>query len=86
MYEKMKCLVAEDGLAPSAYRGKSTMISAISRPACDRAGCCGMWGNGYQEERKMKEILMEVILHLPHDTILRLFPLSRHCHFAGVLT
>lgn len=66
--------------------GKSTVISAISRPACDWAGCCGMWGNGYQEERKMKEILMEVILHLPHDTILRLFPLSRYCHFAGVLT
>lgn len=42
-----------------------------------------------RQERERKDDtngLQAVSLYLPHDTILRLFPLSRHCHFAGVLT
>ena len=67
--------------------GKSTVISAISRPACGRAGVCDAGGNRQERERRDDTNgLQAVSLYLPHDTILRLFPLSCHCHFAGVLT
>lgn len=42
MYEKTKTFVAEDGLAPSAYRGKSTMISALSPPSLWPGEMCVM--------------------------------------------
>lgn len=39
-----------------------------------------------RERRDDTNGLQAVSLHLPHDTILRLFPLSVSCHFPDVLT
>lgn len=91
MYEKMKYLVAEDGIAPThqpSYAGKATRL-ALPCNLPQRSGpgqVCVMREEQERERRDDTNGLQAVSLYLPHDTILRLFPLSRHCHFAGVLT
>lgn len=87
----MKQVVAEDGIAPThqpSYAGKATSLTLpCNLPQHSGRGRCVMREDRQERERRDDTNgIQAVSLHLPHDTILRLFPLSRYCHFAGVLT
>lgn len=86
MYEKMKYLVAEDGIAPSAYHRQVNCDLCHIPPSLWPGRCVMREDRQERERRDDMNGLQAVSLYLPHDTILRLFPLSRYCHFAGVLT
>ena len=58
----------------------------VTCPSVPVRGRCVMREEQERERRDDTNGLQAVSLYLPHDTILRPFPLSRYCHFAGVLT